>query len=582
MIPSILHCTICSHTTAGRPSFPDRISAYDNVETPFISWDLSKLSVIIAVVTRKHADRVYQGRPYNLSIHVLLDSTFFATSVPIADQQRLLLLPPGKGLHVGDTIFLRDEGGDMTWVGDVLAVGEIEGNDAWTSKDTPVNAQRHALIGYLAKIHPGTLPKGTSKLSARWVTLNKRTLPGTLPWWDDSVLVYHSTLRLIEGLLTPDEVQQALERGYLNAHPSGHWVIPHGEARKRILVHILGVELACGLCGGPIASLEETTQDHIIPTSQGGPDALANVQLAHRSCNELKGNALPEQYPPFFPQPGTEAAGWYGRVARRNRNGRGGKDRRGRPTVTAGAFQAEPSGVAAPVAAALDEPASAEAAATSTAADKKAKTSTTKQSPDKSASPAREEHVRAKKHSKQQPKEPEASAADESDVISPEEQAWLEAVQADTLTQLHERAKEANWAARTATLRTIEQLPRASAGSARSKGHVLAEAEGRKGTFRLLDWDGRYVLVEERGRRQTLHLVHMVHAIAPSAYVWYLSRFGRTSPLAVAMALLPLVQKGSPDDEGRLRVSKNGSRFTVTVESDRIVDCAEELSLAAS
>lgn len=533
-----------------------------------------------------HADGVYQGRPSILSIHVLLDTTFFATSVPIADQQRLLLLPPGKGLHVGDTIFLRDETGDLTWVGDVLAVGEIEGSEAWTNKDTAPGAQRHALIGYLAKIHPGTLPRGTSKLSARWVTLNKRTLPGTLPWWDDSVLVYHSTLRLIEGLLTPEEVQRALEHGYLNAHPSGHWVIPHGEARKRILVHVLGVELACGLCGGPIATLEETTQDHIIPTSQGGPDALANVQLAHRSCNELKGNALPEQYPPFFPQPGTEAAGWYGRAPRRGRNGRGGRVRRGRPAVTSGAFQAEPAGVAVPVAAALDEP-GAPGAAAGAAADAKAKGSdskptTSKQSSDQTAPSSRDEPARAQKQQKQQ-KEPEAAATrEESETISPEERAWLEAVQADTLTKLHERSKEANWAARTATLRTIEQLPRASAGSARSKGNVLAEAEGRKGTFRLLDWDGRHVLVEERGRRQTVHLVHMVHALSPGAYVWYLSRFGRTSPLAVAMALLPLVQKGSPDEDGRLRVSKNGNRFMVTLYGDRIVDCAEELSLAAS
>src|SRR5690606_12381267 len=116
---------------------------------------------------------------------------------------------------------------------------------------------------------------------------------------------------------------------------------------------------------------------------------------------------------------------------------------------------------------------------------------------------------------------------------SPEDPAWRERVGAETRAKVGERAKEAAWAARTATLRTIEQLPRASAGSARAKGIVLAEAHGRKGAFRLLDWEGRHVLVEERGRKQTLHLVQMVYAIAPDAYVWYLSRFGRTSPLAV-------------------------------------------------
>ncbi len=59
----------------------------------------------------------------------------------------LLLLPPGKGLHVGDTIFLRNEAGDLTWVGDVLAVGEMESSEAWTARtdtgrDTAPRARR--------------------------------------------------------------------------------------------------------------------------------------------------------------------------------------------------------------------------------------------------------------------------------------------------------------------------------------------------------------------------------------------------------------------------------------------------------
>lgn len=525
-----------------------------------------------------------------MSVHVLLDSTFFATSVPVADQQRILLLPPGKGLHVGDTIFLRNEAGDLTWVADVLATGEVGTSEAWLSSDDVADRQRHALVGYLARIHPGTLPRGTSRLTARWVTLNKRTLPGTLPWWDNAVLIYHSTLRLIEGLLTPDEVQQAVERGYLNAHPSGHWVIPHGEARKRILVHVLGAELACGLCGGPIASLEESTQDHVIPVSQGGPDTLANVQLAHRSCNELKGNALPEQYPPFFPQPGAEAAGWYGRTAKRQRNGR---VRRGQPPLTAGAFQAEPIDGAAPMVSASgaaraagkgagrspgvqSKAAASKAAGAAPAAPAKAAVAAEPAAPKAAAA------VKAPAEGPAKAAETVEPARGSRDAEAREDRAWLEAVLSDTLDKLQERAKEANWATRTASLRTIEQLPRASVGSARANGVVLAEAHGRKGTFRLLDWEGRYVLVEERGRKQTLHLVQMVHAITPQVYVWYLSRFGRTSPLGVAMALLPLLQKGTPDQDGRLRVSKNGSQFVVRIDGHRVVDCSEELSLAAS
>src|SRR5690625_1933781 len=118
-------------------------------------------------------------RPFVLNIHVLLDSTFFATSVPVGDGQRLLPVPPSKGLHVGDTVFMRDETGTLTWVGHVLASGETAALSAW-SEGEGEEKQRHAIVGYLARIHPDALPRGTSKLSARWVTLNRRTLPTTL------------------------------------------------------------------------------------------------------------------------------------------------------------------------------------------------------------------------------------------------------------------------------------------------------------------------------------------------------------------------------------------------------------------
>lgn len=502
-----------------------------------------------------------------LSVHVLLDTVFFAASLPVADQQRVLLVPPNRSLHVGDTVFLRNAAGDLTWVADVLAVGEVDACETWNSEE-PAPRQRHALLGYLARIHPGVLPRGTSRLTARWVTLNRRTLTSTLPWWDTGLLIYHSTLRLIEGLLSPDEVQKALELGYLVRHPSGHWVIPHGEARKRILVHVLGHELVCGLCGGPIASLEEATQDHIIPVSQGGPDALANVQLAHRSCNELKGNALPEQYPPFFPRPGDEAAGWYDRANRRARNGRGGRygrHQRGYAGAPAAAFQAQPRDL--PVAIPAPE----------------AETSHTPQPPAQPAASGAKATGGNVASAPQGPAESREATAVEAAEREPvrEDPAWLAAVQSADLQQLQALSREPNWATRTATLRTLEQLPRARASAARSQGTLLAEASGPKGHFRLLEWQGDHVLVEERGRRQTLHLVKMVHAITPRAYVWYLSRFGRTSPLAAAMALLPLWQKGTTDEHGRLRVSKSGQQFVIVIQDQRVADCAEELSLAS-
>src|SRR5690606_12811565 len=185
------------------------------------------------------------------------------------------------------------------------------------------------------------------------------------------------------------------------------------------------------------------------------------------------------------------------------------------------------------------------------------------------------------------PKAPEAQPEGGAPGHGPQEGAaedpvWLAAVQAATLGQLQALSREAHWAARTASLRTLEQLPRARASAARSQGTLLAEASGPKGHFRLLEWEGEHVLVEERGRRQTLYLVEMVHAVSPRAYAWYLSRFGRTSPLAVALALLPLWQKGTTDEHGRLQVSKSGHQFVIAVEDDRIIDCGEELALAAS
>lgn len=47
----------------------------------------------------------------------------------------------------------------------------------------------------------------------------------------------------------------------------------------------------CGLCGEPVEG-SESTVDHIVPVSHGGPHTRANVQLAHRSCNSSKGNRV--------------------------------------------------------------------------------------------------------------------------------------------------------------------------------------------------------------------------------------------------------------------------------------------------
>jgi len=45
----------------------------------------------------------------------------------------------------------------------------------------------------------------------------------------------------------------------------------------------------CWLCKN-ICIRESATRDHIIPYSNGGPNAAANLKLAHRECNEKRSN----------------------------------------------------------------------------------------------------------------------------------------------------------------------------------------------------------------------------------------------------------------------------------------------------
>ena len=85
------------------------------------------------------------------------------------------------------------------------------------------------------------------------------------------------------------------------------------EHNKKI---VLATQSICGICGKPVdKSLKypdpmSPTVDHIIPVSKrGDPIALDNLQLAHRYCNRLKSDKLPdppqgggEKEKTFFPQ----------------------------------------------------------------------------------------------------------------------------------------------------------------------------------------------------------------------------------------------------------------------------------------
>lgn len=49
----------------------------------------------------------------------------------------------------------------------------------------------------------------------------------------------------------------------------------------------------CGLCGGDVDP-DDLHIDHIKPVARGGRDELANLQVAHPTCNIRKGATWPE------------------------------------------------------------------------------------------------------------------------------------------------------------------------------------------------------------------------------------------------------------------------------------------------
>jgi hypothetical protein len=56
----------------------------------------------------------------------------------------------------------------------------------------------------------------------------------------------------------------------------------------------------CQLCNRPVSKLRDkrlvdsASLDHIIPISKGGEHSYANTQLAHLSCNLIKGASTPK------------------------------------------------------------------------------------------------------------------------------------------------------------------------------------------------------------------------------------------------------------------------------------------------
>lgn len=73
----------------------------------------------------------------------------------------------------------------------------------------------------------------------------------------------------------------------------------NGHRRRRLRARVLAHYTHCALCGQPVDKTLPYTDpgapevDEIVPVSRGGdPLAWGNVQLAHRSCNQTKGNKI--------------------------------------------------------------------------------------------------------------------------------------------------------------------------------------------------------------------------------------------------------------------------------------------------
>lgn len=69
--------------------------------------------------------------------------------------------------------------------------------------------------------------------------------------------------------------------------------------RKRLRSYALSLSRRdgdyCGICGMPLDYRTDRFHiDHIWPQSKGGSDDMANLQLAHPSCNARKSNHLPQ------------------------------------------------------------------------------------------------------------------------------------------------------------------------------------------------------------------------------------------------------------------------------------------------
>ena len=95
-----------------------------------------------------------------------------------------------------------------------------------------------------------------------------------------------------------------MPRGAYMNRPTSQQRPEHDPARSVVFKKnkkiILATQSICGICGQPVDKTLKfphpmsPTVDHIIPCAKGGSDDLDNLQLAHRACNRMKSDKMPE------------------------------------------------------------------------------------------------------------------------------------------------------------------------------------------------------------------------------------------------------------------------------------------------
>lgn len=54
--------------------------------------------------------------------------------------------------------------------------------------------------------------------------------------------------------------------------------------------------LCCSICGQPILPNQQISLDHHIPRCHGGKDEASNLLPAHKICNSIKNDLMPEEF----------------------------------------------------------------------------------------------------------------------------------------------------------------------------------------------------------------------------------------------------------------------------------------------